>query len=204
MPKPDKPQLRPLAISCTSTDCGNSLHCFRQKKRKGEERRHGGPCRTCGADLVEWGRVESHDISDVQYTFEALRKELIRHEYWHRAFDQRALNHARRKGRQLLKEAVIRRIEKSVGKAGNPRDGRQTPLEGNVIYYAQHALACCCRKCIEYWHGIPAGRDLSSNEVSYLSTLVEKYLDERLPHLKDVPEKVPPIRFKSRGSECVK
>jgi hypothetical protein len=82
---------------------------------------------------------------------------------------------------------------KSVGRASQKlfRDGMQTPLKGNVIYYAQHATASCCRKCIEYWHDIPRDRDLTDSEVEYLSTLVCRYIDERLPALNDHPVRVP-------------
>lgn len=165
--------LEPLDISCTSTDCENGLHCFLQKRKVGPVR-VGGPCRSCGAELVEFKRVGARDLSDVDYTFSALRNELIRHEFWHRPFDVRALNHARRKGRRLLREAARSRIETSVGRANNPRDGRQTPFHGNTLYYAQHAVAACCRKCIEYWHGIPTGRRLATSEIGYLTDLVNK------------------------------
>lgn len=26
--------------------------------------------------------------------------------------------------------------------------------DGNIVFYAQHAVAACCRNCIEVWHGI--------------------------------------------------
>ncbi len=28
-------------------------------------------------------------------------------------------------------------------------DGKQTPYSGHPIFKAQHATACCCRKCIQ-------------------------------------------------------
>lgn len=190
----DEEDLKPLAISCTDTDCRNGLHCFLKKKRKGDIARQGGPCRECGVDLVQWSRVTSRNLSDVEYTFEALQHELIRHELFHRTLDQKALNHARRKGRLLLEAAVDQRLRSSIGKAYNPREGRQTPFSGNVIYYAQHAVAACCRKCAEYWHGIEPGRALSESEIFYLTQLILRYIDKRLPSLKKTPEHVPPIK----------
>ena len=41
-----------LNIKCTSADCENELHCFKQLKKMTEEQR--GKCRYCGADLVDW------------------------------------------------------------------------------------------------------------------------------------------------------
>lgn len=192
-------ELKPLAISCTSTDCMNGLHCFLQKKRKGESSRRGGPCRECGADLVEWARVTARKPSDTDYTFQVLQHELIRHELFHRPIDQKALNHAKRKGRVMMEDAVEHRIRSSIGKAYNPREGRQTPFNGNVIYYAQHAVAACCRKCAEYWHGIASGRDLAEDEVSYLKQLILRYIDHRLPSLNKTPQHVPSIKTRKYG-----
>jgi hypothetical protein len=39
---------------------------------------------------------------------------------------------------------------------GSPRnDGKQTPYRGHPVFVAQHATACCCRGCLEKFHGIP-------------------------------------------------
>ena len=66
------------------------------------------------------------------------------------------------------------------------RDGIQTPVDKqNIIYYAQHATATCCRKCIKYWHGIPYDRALEPAEALYLQELIIKYIENRLPDLPD-------------------
>jgi hypothetical protein len=139
--------------------------------------------------------VQVRSIGDIQNTFESLSKEWIRHEFWERPFDQHALNHARRKGMRAMREVeAAKRVRQSVGKAWHPREGRQTPFEGNVLYYAQHAVAACCRRCIEYWHGIPMGNPLEESEIDYLGRLVALYVERRLPSLNEEPVKVPPIR----------
>ncbi|WP_395845163.1 DUF4186 family protein [Archangium violaceum] len=120
----------------------------------------------------------------------------MRHSFWHRSIDPRAQNHARRKGRHRLRMAAEARILSSVGKAKHPREGRQTPFEGNILYYAQHSVAACCRKCIEYWHGIEPGRPLTQDEANYLVELVMLYVADRMPDLADGPTKVPPLRTK--------
>jgi hypothetical protein len=104
------------------------------------------------------------------------------------------MRHAQRKGRTLLKQAARDRLQKYLAPADPPRDGRQTPLEGNAIYYAQHATATCCRTCLEYWHDVPKGRSLTPKELDYCATLVDLFLDEKLPDLADEPIKVPPRR----------
>jgi len=186
-------RLKPLNISCTSTNCEEGLHCFlRSRKMAAANQR--GPCRSCGADLVDWVRVHNMDLSDAGYTFKAMKQELIRHHFWHIDIDQKAVNHARRKGVVGMHEAAKARIIASVALAEPVRDGRQTPWAGNALYYAQHATASCCRRCIEEWHGIPRGRALAENEIQYLVDLTGFYIEERLPYLKEHGEMVPPIR----------
>ena len=182
--------LAPLKISCTDSDCEQGLHCFKFHSRRmaaGDR----GKCRSCGADLIDWKRVHRRDEADAAYTFAALKLELIRHHIWHVAIDDGAMAHARRKGMVRLLTAARHRLEKSLAPAEPARDGQQTPFKGNAIYLAQHATACCCRTCLEYWHAIPKGRVLTAEEVDYAHGLVAAYLRERLPDLKEEPEKVP-------------
>jgi hypothetical protein len=186
-------ELPKLAIACTASDCEQDLHCFRSTKKL-RAVGLGGACRVCHVQLIDWERVHERRFEDVEYTFSELRHELIRHHFWHVEIDQRALNHALRKGRIGLLAAAEKRLASSVGRENPYRDGRQTPFEGNVIYYAQHATAACCRTCIEYWHNIPKGRALNSEELTYLGRLVARYIADRLPDLPDGPTKVPPRR----------
>jgi Domain of unknown function (DUF4186) len=179
----------PLDIKCTSVDCGNDLHCFKQLKKMTHDQR--GKCRACGADLVDWSRLHRRDKNDASHTFEALQHELIRHHFFHRPVDEDAKRHAQRKGRIELKDSARDRLRKHLAVAEPPRDGRQTPLQGNAIYYAQHATATCCRTCLEYWHDIPKGRPLTNEEFNYCATLVDLFLDEKLPELADQPINVP-------------
>ena len=181
-----------LNIKCTSADCENELHCFKQLKKMTEEQR--GKCRYCHADLVDWDRLHVRDFGDVAYTFAALKNEMIRHYFFHREIDEKAVQHAQRKGRIQLKEAARHRLTKYLAPAAPARDGLQTPFEGNAIFYAQHATATCCRTCLEYWHNIPKGRALTAEERGYCAALVDCFLDELLPELADTPIKVPNVR----------
>lgn len=189
------PVLKPLNLSCTGSDCDNDLHCFLQKTQK--PRPHGGPCRHCGKDLIDFPRVQARDLGDIGNTIDSLSREWIRHALWERPFDQKAINHARRKGRRQMREVEAeKRIRQAVGKARHPKEGKQTPFEGNVLFFAQHAVAACCRRCVEYWHGIPMGAPLTDEQVGYLAELLRRYLDRRLPDLNEEPVKVPAIRTK--------
>ena len=187
MPSNVKPA--PLAVKCTDTACDQGLHCFKQLKRMMPDER--GRCRECGADLIDWDRVHQRNIHDATHTFAMLRFELIRHAFFHQPFDEIAVNHAKRKGRQRLLEAARHRLQKYLAPANPPRDGQQTPFTKNAIFYAQHATATCCRRCLEYWHNLPMGRELSEDEIEYCLQLVGLFLRFRLPDLDDEPVKVP-------------
>ncbi len=55
--------------------------------------------------------------------------------------------------------------------------------ESTALPYAQHATATCCRDCLDYWHGIAKGRELSDEELNYLSELACLYIEDRIPNL---------------------
>jgi len=74
------------------------------------------------------------------------------------------LNHGRRFLMQRLAPAAPQ------------RDGRQTPMRGHPVFTAQHATATCCRGCLEKWHYIPRGRDLSEIEIEYLLEVIGRWL----------------------------
>ncbi len=189
--------LPPLKITCTSTDCGNNLHCFRSARKKGSTDQQ-GRCRSCGVALIDWHRVHRRKLDDADHTFASLRLELIRHYFWHVPISRRAITHALRKGKLLLRSSAATQIRRLIGSAMPFRDGYQTYREdsprANAIHYAQHATASCCRKCLEEWHGIPQGRELSDDEISYLTSLAMLYVDERIPEIKDDPQKVSALR----------
>lgn len=194
MEKKSRPPLKRLKISCSTSDCANGLHCFRQSKKLANHR-PAGACQACGVQLVDWARVRERRLGDAEYMFEALQSEWIRHYFFHVRMEQRAINYARRKGKDGLAEAVRKHIHNSVGDAEPFHDGRQTPMGGDdPINYAQHATASCCRRCIEEWHGIPMGRALTAEEIQYLTELALRYLNYRLPDLTKSGEKVPAIR----------
>lgn len=163
-------KLQPLEIKCTSTDCGNDLHCFQLTKKMLEEGPR-GRCGSCDKELVEWDRVHRREITDAQYTFEAMRYELIRHHFWHIPLSEYACNYARRRGKIELRCAVRKTITRAVANPAHPVQGRQTPRENNpkanAIHYAQHATASCCRPCLEEWHGIPRDQPLSAPQIEY-------------------------------------
>jgi hypothetical protein len=79
---------------------------------------------------------------------------------------------------------VLDHAEDFIGKRLAPaviaNDGKQTPMRGHPVFVAQHATACCCRGCLQKWHQIPQGRELTSAEQAYIVVVLEKWLQKRL------------------------
>ncbi|MDD2759486.1 MAG: DUF4186 family protein [Methylomonas sp.] len=57
-----------------------------------------------------------------------------------------------------------------------PNDGKQTPFKGHPVFVAQHATACCCRRCLQKWHGISAGRQLTVDEQNHIIEVLRLWL----------------------------
>ena len=149
--KKPRARLTALKLSCDKADCEKDLHCFRESKKRA--RYPSGSCQQCGAALVDWDRVRRRDPGDVRHTLTALKQEWIRHHFWHADISQHAINYALRKGKAGIRTRALRQIRRSIG-VKHSRDGQQTPWDGNVLHFAQHATATCCRRCVEYWHGM--------------------------------------------------
>jgi len=200
----NKDKLSPLNVTCTSSKCEDNLHSYWQKPRRkkivNQEELWGkvfqkGSCWACRIDLVDWPRVHSKNLSDVIYTFDMLNTELVRYVYWHTEIDHKAFCDALEKGRLNLRFDAEELLRKNVANAKNPRwEGTQTPKKGDLIYYAQHATACCCRKCIEYWYNIPRGIQLNDKQINYFVELIMLYVSARMPKLQEDGSQVPPIR----------
>ena len=70
-------------------------------------------------------------------------------------------------------------IGKRLAPATIANDGQQTPMRGHPVFVAQHATACCCRGCLEKWHGIPAGHALTAAEQAHVLAVLERWLQEQ-------------------------
>jgi len=182
--------LQPLDVKCGMTDCPNGLHCYRPNRRLSKmKQRPAGVCWACGDNQIDWNRIQSLNSNDRAFLVRMLKTELIRHVYWQSEIDTKAVAHARRKGFAGLRALVRTRLDKYL-KNKSDWDGRQTPKTGNAICCAQHATACCCRRCMEYWYAIPVDRPLSVDELVFFEDLCMDFINERLPYLTKNGEKV--------------
>jgi hypothetical protein len=183
--KRKKKKLPKLGVTCTDSRCNQGLHCFRPKR--GMTAAQIGDCRSCGeGGLVDWERVHQRDPADIDYLRGALPQELIRHELWRVEIPEHVRELALRPHGGTLEEMIERSVRTRIGPPASQifRDGTQTPMPSSenarIFHYGQHATATCCRKCLEYWHGISAEIPLSPKDLKYMNTLVWRFVDERL------------------------
>jgi len=180
----EMPKLEPLKVHCTDARCEAGFHCFSPNRRtKDWQKSYEGQCQFCGQNPVDWKKVKTCDLSDVERTFRELSRELIRHTFFNAPFDDKSKKQAHELGLGDLKARVRPLLEKKIGPEKIFRDGTQTKKEGSAIFYAQHATATCCRKCLEYWYGIGQNRELTKEELDFCEGLVVAYLELRRDEL---------------------
>ena len=86
------------------------------------------------------------------------------------------LYYLRRKGLlEVLKHAADF-IETRLAPASPANDGKQTPWHNHPVFVAQHATATCCRGCLQKWHQIPKGRELTPEEQKYIVEVIQVWL----------------------------
>ncbi|MCI0562912.1 MAG: DUF4186 domain-containing protein [Nitrososphaera sp.] len=176
-----KPKL--LGIKCRRADCGKGLHCFdaRRAKPKFEE----GRCQECGADLVKWDEVWLRDTRDVEKKFAFFETEWIRHFFFHVPLTSRIRKYANNHGLAGLGRIVEDQLRSHKMLKYLPAfDRTQTPmLRGTIIHWARHAVACCCRACMCYWHNVPLDQELTDQDIQYFKALALKFIEKRMPDL---------------------
>jgi hypothetical protein len=105
---------------------------------------------------------------------DALARQAFRAKF-HLRGRERALVQLR--GMETVRGHAADLIGKRLAPAEPYKDGRQTPYRGHPVFVAQHATATCCRTCLERWHDIPKGRELSADERSYAVDVICRWIE---------------------------
>ena len=86
------------------------------------------------------------------------------------------LKYLRDKGFQMIQEHAYYFINTRLAPAYPTNDGKQTPMRNHPVFIAQHATATCCRRCLEKWHKIERGREMTADEIDYVVSVLMKWL----------------------------
>ena len=100
--------------------------------------------------------------------------------------------HLRKKEKEYINQKGIEEIKNHAYKIINERlkpeyienDGKQTPTKNHPTFIAMHACACCCRGCLEKWHNIPKGKELSREEKNYIYILLMTWIKREYENYK--------------------
>lgn len=117
------------------------------------------------------------DVATIDRRIDALAQQRFRAKF-HLYGRERALVLLR--GPEAIREHARDLIARRVAPAAPRKDGKQTPYRGHPVFVAQHATATCCRTCLERWHGLPRGRELTPAEQGYVVDVISRWIEREL------------------------
>lgn len=112
-------------------------------------------------------------MRDLDQLFRALSQSRFRQRFRLQGRDAAYLHD---KGMDRVMEHAADFIARRLAPAAPVNDGRQTPMRGHPVFVAQHATACCCRGCLEKWHGIARGHELTEDEQQHVLRALRRWL----------------------------
>src|SRR3982751_5160285 len=130
-------------------------------------------------------------MRDLDEVFAALEGSAFRRRFHLRGQER---DYLERKGLSVVLEHAADFIEKRLAAAEPANDGKQTPMRHHPVFIAQHATATCCRGCLQKWHRIPKGRELSAEEQRYAVNIIRQWLDAEMQRPGRTPEPEPEMR----------
>ncbi len=87
------------------------------------------------------------------------------------------------KGIETIRSHAYDFVRARLAPAYIPNDGKQTPMRGHPVFKAQHACACCCRKCLCKWYNVPENTELNDSRQEKLVNLLMKWITNQLGEL---------------------
>ena len=93
---------------------------------------------------------------------------------------EKDLKYINEKGIDKIREHAYDFINKRLKPEIILNDGKQTPMRGHPVFIAEHATATCCRGCLEKWHGIKKGHELTHEEVDYVVNVIMKWIEKEM------------------------
>lgn len=80
------------------------------------------------------------------------------------------------KGFAVIEQHARDFVKQRLAPAFPENDGKQTPMRNHPVFIAQHATGTCCRKCMEKWHGIKMGQELTEDQIDYIISVIMHWL----------------------------
>ncbi|ABA88949.1 hypothetical protein Pcar_1706 [Syntrophotalea carbinolica DSM 2380] len=109
--------------------------------------------------------------------FRRLKRSRFRSRFFLR---EQEMNYLQKKGLETILSHGRDFVHARLAPARPDNDGRQTPMRNHPFFVAQHATATCCRGCLEKWHAIACGRELTEQEVEYIVSVNGTWLRRQM------------------------
>jgi predicted Fe-S protein YdhL (DUF1289 family) len=113
-------------------------------------------------------------MKNLDEVFESLQRSSFRQRFRLREPEREYLN---RKGMDAVLMHAADFVDKRLAPAFPANDGKQTPMRKHPVFVAQHATATCCRGCLEKWHDIKKGHELSASERQHVVDVIHRWLE---------------------------
>jgi len=114
-----------------------------------------------------------YTLPDREALFAGLRRSGFRNRFH---LSEKDREYIAEKGMETIRSHARDFVEKRLAAENPENDGKQTPMRGHPVFIAQHAAACCCRSCLEKWHHIPAGKELTKEEQEYIVDVLTDWI----------------------------
>jgi len=88
--------------------------------------------------------------------------------------------YVRDKGIDIIRLHAEEFIKTRLAPENIPNDGKQTPMRGHPVFTAQHACACCCRKCLNKWYKVPIGTQLTEKQQEKIVNLLMCWIENQM------------------------
>ena len=132
------------------------------------------------AKEVQGGVVPDNEISAISRVLKRLSGSSFRAKF---RLSEEDISYIDQKGIDMVEVHAEQIIRSRIAPPVIPNDGKQTPMHGHPVFIAQHATATCCRGCLEKWHHIPAGRELTEAERDYVKALIMEWIGRQVRSL---------------------
>lgn len=112
-------------------------------------------------------------MDKIEFILEQLQKSTFRSRF---ILSQKEKLYIEEKGMDIVEKHAYDFIHTRLTPSFIPNDGKQTPMKGHPVFLAQHATATCCRSCLEKWHKIKKGKELTKEEQEYIVSVIMAWI----------------------------
>jgi hypothetical protein len=114
--------------------------------------------------------------TDADELFNALARSKFRSRFRLSARDR---DYQLERGAEVIAAHARDLVRKRLAPAAPRNDGKQTPYRGHPVFVAQHATGTCCRGCLQTWHALQRGRELTEDEQAYVVDVLMTWLQRQ-------------------------